>query len=91
MADPNRRPPRAPMDHYLDRMIDEALRSAREAGRRDLELVPVERERPPLPPLPVWGESVDRQPTPGSHRLTAMTDRFRRMIEAYVSRQSGNA
>ena len=91
MSEPNRKPPRAPMDHYLDRMVDDALRSAREGMPEPLALVPVERERPPLLPLPGWTEVVDRDPAPGSPRLSQMTERFRRMIEAYVSRQTGNA
>lgn len=89
MADPSRKPPRAPMDLYLDRMIDEALRGSR-AGSPELRLIPVEHERPPVLPLPGWRDVVAREP-PASPRLTVMTDRFRRMIEAYVSRQSGNA
>lgn len=90
MADPSRKPPRAPMDLYLDRMIGEALRGARD-GAPELRLVPVERERPPVLPLPGWRDVVSRDGGPGSPRLTVMTDRFRRMIEAYVSRQAGNA
>jgi hypothetical protein len=90
MADPSRKPPRAPMDLYLDRMVGEALREARD-GTQPLELVPVEQDRPPVLPLPGWRDVVSRDGPPGPPHLTRMTDRFRRMIEAYVSRQAGNA
>lgn len=91
MADPSRKPPRAPMDLYLDRMVGEALREAREGGPDPLPLVPVERDRSPVLPLPEWRDVVSRDTVPPAPRLTVMTDRFRRMIEAYVSRQAGNA
>ena len=91
MADPSRKSPRAPMDLYLDRMVGEALRQAREGAPEPLELVPVERDRPPVLPLPGWREVVSREAPPASPRLTVMTDRFRRLIGAYVSRQTGNA
>ena len=91
MADPTRKPPRAPMDSYLDRMVDDALREARSEAAESVRLATVEPERHPVLPLPDWRDVIGREGVPGSPRLTVMTDRFRRMIEAYVSRQAGNA
>lgn len=91
MADPTRKPPRAPMDSYLDQMVDEALREAREATQLQVRSSAAERERRVVLPLPDWRDVVARQGSAGSPRLSVMTDRFRRMIEAYVSRQAGHA
>lgn len=95
---------KGPTGLYLDQILDEARHLAR-GGQPPSDGIGVPRILEHRMPLleagadvdPLWHEEGDdgaNDPRPvdrGTMRFTDMADRYRRMIEVYVSRTAGNA